>query len=116
MMRFKTKYKLYEWINKHPRCLFMQIVKAMGWSIKKTSKYLRALEKDGLVETKYEEMDDEYNVWGEKTFYYYATSYKKLLNNPLSSSWLRIPDLQSGEVGSNPASGSQKCQKKREIY
>ncbi len=47
-MRFKTKIKLYEFIDKNEGTL-IEISYNMNWSVKKTKRGLSCLIKDGLI-------------------------------------------------------------------
>lgn len=51
-MTFNKKYKLYETINKHPECSSSRLSILMGWSLKKTRKYIKKLLLDGVIKSK----------------------------------------------------------------
>jgi len=67
-MRFKIRWKLYEYISKNPNQLLIKITKDMKWSRRKTIRHLKRLTKDNLIRLDY------------KNVGYIATPMKELIN------------------------------------
>lgn len=68
-MKFKDKWQVYEAINQHKGMNVANIAGFMNWDIKKATKAVKELLKEGMIEERKE----------GKWFSYYPTSYRKML-------------------------------------
>ena len=73
-MRFKNRWKLYEFINKHPYKSSYDLAEMLGIKHKRIHKYLERLLKDGLI--KFERFTPNTELkWG-----FYPTPMEELIN------------------------------------